>query len=132
MTLLIDTHVLLWALHEPARLSDRARGLLEDGSVQVLVSTVSAWEIAIKESLRKLLLPAPSRTWLAGAVANAGFDWLDIRLEDTLRVGDLPHHHHDPFDRLLVAQAMGRGLRLVSADHRMPLYNDQLTSAVIW
>jgi PIN domain nuclease of toxin-antitoxin system len=121
LRLLLDTHVLLCALSSPERLSPATASALAHPSNEVFVSAASAWEIAIKQSLKKLDLPAPAAAWLPNAVAQTGFTWIPITPEDALRVGKLPWHHRDPFDRLLVAQASG-GYTLVSRDARLSGY----------
>lgn len=121
MRLLLDTHVLLWALSETGRLSPDALSVIADPDNEVVVSAASAWEIAIKQSLGKIELPGPAEVWLPGAVSRTGFDWLPISAEDALRTRALPLHHRDPFDRMLVAQAQG-GYTLVSHDERLRPY----------
>ncbi|ANM30571.1 hypothetical protein ABI59_14790 [Acidobacteria bacterium Mor1] len=121
MRLLLDTHVLLWALAEPERLSPLATAALVSPQNAVLVSAVSAWEIAIKQSLNKIELPGPAETWLPAAIEQTGFGWLDIRPTDALRVRGLPWHHRDPFDRMLVAQA-GDDFTLVTHDKSFDAY----------
>jgi PIN domain nuclease of toxin-antitoxin system len=127
MRLLLDTHVLLWALSEPDRLSDAARTAVVDPDNEVLASVVSAWEIAIKQSLGKIALPGPAEAWLPVAAAATGIEWLPVQLEDALRVQCLPWHHRDPFDRLLVAQARA-GTTFVTHDRRLEPYG----VAVLW
>ncbi len=121
MKLLLDTHVLLWALGAPERLPDRVTEALTLAENEVLVSAVSAWEIAIKQSLAKLTLPAPAEDWLPDAVTRTGFAWLPVTSHDALRVRALPWHHRDPFDRLLAAQVAG-GTTLVTHDRSFEPY----------
>ena len=121
MKLLLDTHVLLWALSEPARLVDRVAAAIIDPENEVVVSAASAWEMAIKQSTGKLDLPGPAADWLPPEVARAGFDWIPVAPEEALAVGVLPQHHRDPFDRLLVAQA-SRGYVLVTHDEKLRAY----------
>ena len=115
MRLLLDTHVLLWALSDPARIPARASRAMIDPRNHVVASAVSAWEIAIKESLGKLRLPAPSDEWLLDAVAQSGFGWIDVDPEAAVGVRALPWHHRDPFARLLVSQTRA-GFTLVTQD----------------
>src|SRR5437762_1177148 len=103
MKLLLDTHVLLWSATEPERLSSEARAALEDGANDVLVSVVTAWEIAIKQSLGRLELVAPAEDWLPHVLKRSGFEVAELGLAAALRVRGLAWHHRDPFDRLLVA-----------------------------
>jgi PIN domain nuclease of toxin-antitoxin system len=119
--LLLDTHVLLWALAEPDRLSDSARRALEGGEHELVVSAASVWEIAIKQSLGKLELPGPVDSWLLDAVEELDATWLAIEPADAAAVARLPDHHRDPFDRMLVAQAQ-RGFTLVTHDRRLSAY----------
>jgi PIN domain nuclease of toxin-antitoxin system len=86
-----------------------------DQQNEVVVSAVSGWEIAIKQSLNKLTLPGPAETWLPDALRRSGLGWISVTFEDALRVRGLPWHHRDPFDRLLVAQAQG-GYTIVTHD----------------
>ncbi len=113
---LLDTHVVLWALTEPARLSPRAAGVLRRRDNRLFVSSASVWEIATKHRLGKL----PGADALVGALAAhlARFraEELPIRHVHALVAGSLPAEHRDPFDRMLAAQASVDGLTLVSAD----------------
>ena len=121
MRLLLDTHVLLWILGDRSRIGPRVEEEYIDPRNEVVVSAASAWEVAIKQSLGKLELPAPAETWLPDKVEGAGMDFIPVTAEDALRVRSLPWHHRDPFDRLLVAQAMG-GYTLVTHDRRLEPY----------
>ncbi len=121
MRLLLDTHVLLWALGDSSRIAPTVASALLDTGNDVIVSAVSAWEIAVKQSLGKLSLPGPAEVFLPHAVDNSGFDWINISHEDALRVRALPWHHRDPFDRMLIAQAMA-GLTLVTHDDKLRAY----------
>ncbi len=121
MRLLLDTHVLIWALAEPDRLSAAARRALGDPDNEVVVSAVSALEIAVKQSLGKILLPGPAESWLEPAVREVGFGVIPVSFQDAVRVRALPWHHRDPFDRLLVAQALG-GFTLCTHDEQLEAY----------
>jgi len=120
--LLLDTHALLWWLDGDARLSQPAQAALADPLRSVLVSAASAWEIATKHRLGKL----PGATEVArdvrGCVAGQGFGELPITIADVERAGRLPGPHRDPFDRMLIAQAQGRDLALVSNEDRFDGY----------
>jgi PIN domain nuclease of toxin-antitoxin system len=120
--LLLDTHVLLWAATDPGRLSAEARAVLEDGANDVFVSVVTAWEIAIKQSLAKLDLPRPAEQWLPDVLRRSGFEVAEVGLSAALRVRALPFHHRDPFDRLLVAHALEDGYTLVTHDDTLARY----------
>lgn len=119
MRLLLDTHVVLWALVDDPRLAVGARAAISDGRNQIFVSAVNAWEISIKRSLGKLRVPDD----LVEQVRRAGFEHLDITVAHALAVGDLPDHHRDPFDRMLVAQARAAGLMLVTRDAEIQRYD---------
>jgi PIN domain nuclease of toxin-antitoxin system len=113
---LLDTHTMLWFLWDDSRLSGSARSLIEDANNRKLVSIASCWEIAIKVGLGKLDLGEPSRSFLPREIARNNFELLPISLDHATMVEGLVAHHRDPFDRLLIAQAMVEGLSLVSAD----------------
>ncbi len=119
--LLLDTHVLLWALSDPGRIPAASAVAIADVDNEVAVSAVTGWEIAIKQSLGKLALPGPAESWLPGAVKKTGLDWIDITTDDALAVRGLPWHHRDPFDRLLVAQARA-GWTVVTHDAAFAAY----------
>ena len=116
--LLLDTHVLLWALEDSQALSVDARQSIADTRNEVFVSAVSIWEMAIKRSLGKLRAPDN----LADTVQEAGFAALPITLSHAEQAGMLPPHHRDPFDRMLVAQALAEGLVVVTDDAHIPKY----------
>ena len=124
MSLLLDTHVLLWALTNDPQLSDDARATIADGRTRVLVSSVSAWEITIKKALGKLRAPDD----LADQLRQQRFTPLDITVTHALAVGDLPPHHADPFDRMLVAQARTDRLTLVTHDPQILEYDVEVLS----
>ena len=112
MTLSLDTHVLLWSLSSPERLSQAARNAIEDPSNLVFVSAAVTWEIEIKVGLGKLRAPSD----LATQLAAANFQELPIAIAHTLAIKQLPNLHRDPFDRIMLAQAKAAGLTFVTAD----------------
>ncbi|MBA4062748.1 MAG: PIN domain nuclease [Isosphaera sp.] len=117
MTLLLDTHTFLWFCQDDPALSAAAKALLEDPANRKLLSLAACWEIAIKAGLGKLVgLTEPSGTYIPNALARTGFELFPIELAHVTAVEALPHHHRDPFDRLLVAQALVEGFPVVSAD----------------
>ena len=123
MRLLLDTHILLWALNDDPRLPVAARGWIEDPDNDVLFSAVNIWEIAIKASLRKPGFAA--RPDVVADMARAtGLTELAVRADAAARVASLPPHHRDPFDRLLVAQAMVETIRLVTVDPQLASYSE--------
>lgn len=123
MRLLLDTHVLIW-WDEGARLTARARSAIETAD-QVYVSAVSGWEIAIKASLGRL---SPRRT-VAEAVADSGFEELPLRLRHTETLLRLPALHRDPFDRMLIAQAVSDRLTIVTRDRAILAYDVESIAA---
>ncbi|PVC89296.1 PIN domain nuclease [Streptomyces sp. CS090A] len=118
MRLLLDTHVILWWLKDSDELSDQVKDLL-DTEPSVHLSAVSAWEIAIKQSLGKLDGPAD----LAERVRDSQFTALPITAGHGVRAGRLPALHRDPFDRILIAQAQIEGMTIVTRDQRIPQYD---------
>jgi PIN domain nuclease of toxin-antitoxin system len=126
MRLLLDTHILLWALDTPAQLDSGTRALLEDPANEVLFSAASIWEIAIKVRLGRADFPVRPEA-IAQAARDTGFTELPVHADAAARVADLPLHHRDPFDRLLVAQAMAEPMRLYTADPLLPPYSDLVT-----
>jgi PIN domain nuclease of toxin-antitoxin system len=115
---LVDTHALLWWLSDDAALSPAARETLADPANDPLVSAASVWEIAIKRSLGKLTAPDD----LPDLIFDEGFSWLPITALHAWQVRELPNHHRDPFDRLLVAQALSEQLPVITADTRFTDY----------
>jgi PIN domain nuclease of toxin-antitoxin system len=114
--LLLDTNVVLWALLGSSRVPATVRDAIRDPANEVFVSVVSAWEMAIKLSLGKLPVPPDLNTWLPEQLAQDGYAVLDATLRHVLTVEQLPRHHGDPFDRLLIAQAQVEGLTIVTGD----------------
>jgi PIN domain nuclease of toxin-antitoxin system len=118
MTFLLDTHVLLWWLENPRQLSRQAKKVIEDGRNHIYVSAAVAWEIAIKKSLGKLEAPDD----LDEMIDANRFSALPVTIAHALGVLALPDHHRDPFDRILIAQALHEGLRLVTRDQEIAKY----------
>lgn len=116
MRLLLDTHVLLWALRDPARLSTTARELIEDASVELLVSAASAWEIATKHRLGKLPDASPMVLSYSRSLDRLGAHEVPIESRHALAAGELEWDHRDPFDRMLAAQSILDGFPLVTSD----------------
>lgn len=129
MKLLLDTHVVLWSASDPDRLTAATRTALEDGTNDVLVSIVTAWEIAIKQSIGKLELARPAEQWLPDVLKRTGFEVAELSLSAALRVRALAWHHRDPFDRLLIAQALDQGYTIVSSDVAFEAYGVPLLRA---
>lgn len=126
MKLLLDTHILLWAVADPSRLSQRATDMLLDPSNMCISSAACVWEIAIKHARnagRPDDMPISGNTAILLA-ESAGFDVLHITPEHAAFVGDLPHFHRDPFDRLLIAQAKLEDHVLLTHDKTLAAYGD--------
>ena len=119
MNILLDTHVLIWALENNPTLSDLSRNSIINGSNQVFVSSVSVWEIGIKRNLGKLDTPDN----LLEEIQEHRFTPLHVNLEHAQLAGTLPNIHKDPFDRMLVAQAIIEKLTLVTRDELIPKYD---------
>lgn len=120
MRLLLDTHVFLWAVTDDARLGDAHRRTIAAAD-RAFVSAASIWEVAIKARLGKIDADADA---LAAAIEGSGFEELPVRAVHAAAVQRLPLHHADPFDRLLVAQALTEPLRLLTADRALAAYGD--------
>jgi len=116
MRVLVDTHVFLWWVEGDRALPAKARAALSDQDNECLLSLVSVWELAIKAGLGKLKLALPVQRYVVEHVAANGFRMLDIRMAHVGRVESLVPHHGDPFDRLLIAQALEEKLPVVTAD----------------
>ncbi|MFM9033531.1 MAG: type II toxin-antitoxin system VapC family toxin [Mycobacterium sp.] len=129
MTYLLDTHVMLWALSEPARLGRKARKIIEHPASQLVVSAASAWEIATKHRLGKL----PQADALLGAYSKhldrLGAIRLPVSEEHALLAGRLEWEHRDPFDRMLAAQSMVESLILVTGD---PIFSGCRSVQTLW
>ena len=119
MRLLLDTHILLWWLADDPALSKRARSLIANPESEVFVSAATAWEIAIKRAIGKLDFPADR---LSEILAEAGIAPLAVTVDHAILACDLPRHHGDPFDRMLVAQACLEGMTLISVDPLVRAY----------
>lgn len=128
MRVLLDTHTWLWWLSTPELLNDSARSILGDRQNQLVLSIASAWEIAIKVSIGKLELPGPMDAFMSEQIQLDAIDVLGIELRHILRVVTLPHYHRDPFDRMLIAQAMVESLPVLTADSLLRPYG----AALIW
>jgi PIN domain nuclease of toxin-antitoxin system len=121
MRLLLDTHTFLWFINANPQLSERAKSLLESDA-ELLLSTASLWEIAIKISIDKLTLARPYAVFIPQQLALNSIGELPIDLAHLALISTLPFHHRDPFDRLLIAQAMVESLAIVSADVAFDAY----------
>jgi PIN domain nuclease of toxin-antitoxin system len=123
MRILLDTDILLWALIEPKRLPREFRDQIEDGRNDVLFSSASIWEIAIKSKLKRRGLRF-SADQIAAAALKTGFEELPIHARAAARVASLAPHHRNPFDRLLIAQALEEPAHFFTADPGLKIYGD--------
>ena len=120
MRQLLDTHTFLWFVIGNPRITSKLRAQIEDN--ENLVSIVSVWEIAIKYNIGKLNLELPFNDFIDRQVISNGIQLLDIKLDHLKVLATLPLHHRDPFDRLLIAQAITEEIMLISADSVFSLY----------
>lgn len=118
MRVLLDTHILLWALSDDPRLSIKARKLIENAA-EIYVSAATFWEMAIKAGLGKLKVDLDE---IRECCLESGFIELPITSEHAIAVKDLEHHHKDPFDRLIAATAISEPMRLITADQQLAQY----------
>ena len=125
MNLLLDTHTFLWFWWADPQLSENAKNAIMEPSNRKLISTASCWEIAIKVSLKKLELGAPYRGFIRQHMQRNNFELLPLEDDHLASVVDLPFHHRDPFDRMLVAQAQWENLAIVSCDTQLDAYSVQ-------
>lgn len=122
MKVLLDTHVFIWAISDPSRLSSRALVIIQDLRNEVLLSIASAWEMAIKASIGKLTIRGPAIAFVQHQLASHGIGLLAIQLSHLERLEKIPLYHRDPFDRLLVAQCIEEGAILITVDPQLQLY----------
>lgn len=123
MKLLLDTHSFLWLLEEPERLSEKALAACKDPDHSLFLSTASLWEIQIERQTGKLKLKDPLDQIVQDRFSVGPFQWLPILASHVLNLSELPLIHHDPFDRIIMAQARCEGMRLVSSDGLMQKYS---------
>ncbi len=123
MRVLLDTHVWLWMLAAPERLSKKGRSIIIAAENELVLSAASTWEIAIKFALGKLQLPETPESYIPRLIARSAVTPLPVHVRHTLHVATLPTHHRDPFDRLLVAQAQLEDLPILTADASFRRYD---------
>jgi PIN domain nuclease of toxin-antitoxin system len=128
MTLLIDTHCWLWWLTETEKLQEAAIALLKNPDTTILLSSVSSWEIAIKYSIGKLSLPEPPERFIPSRMERDGIVSLPIQHSHTLKTATLPYYHKDPFDRLLIAQAIVEGIPIMTVDESFRQYDVEVVA----
>ena len=122
MNIIIDTHIFLWALSDPNKISDAKRSALEDLSNTIYVSAVSIAELMIKTSVEKLRIDFDP----VEMAKESGFVLLDFSAEAALLLKDMPFHHKDPFDRMLIAQSITGNYPIMTEDPKIALYNCQV------
>lgn len=119
MRLLLDTHTLIWGISEPEKLSKKTKELLSDVDNIILVSTASLWELQIKRSLNKIILPED----FIPQLQKNGYELLNISYKHIERLDEIPLIHRDPFDRMLIAQSMYENVPLITKDSEIAKYN---------
>ncbi len=125
MNLLLDTHVALWAITDSPKLAQKARELIQSPKTTVWISAASVWEIAIKHAIGRGDMPVASQDAMR-YFRESGYRFLAIETEHVVAVEDLATHHQDPFDRILVAQALVEPMRLMTHDPIVALYSDTI------
>jgi PIN domain nuclease of toxin-antitoxin system len=121
MKILLDTHAFLWLVTDAPELSETAKQVFLDKANEIVLSAVSGFEIAIKYSLGKLELSEPPEVFIKNRIFKNELSVLPVTLQHTLKLSDLPFHHRDPFDRLLITQAMTENLPILTRD---PLFSE--------
>ncbi len=122
MKLLLDTHAFIWWDEDPSRLGRAAHAACFDPTNELVLSAASVWEMQLKVMLGKLSLRKPLSQLIADQIQRNGLEILAINLEHILRLDTLPSHHKDPFDRMIVSQAVVEGWEIVSHDHAISQY----------
>ena len=122
MNIIADTHVFLWSLSEPSKLHELQRAEIEIPTNTIWLSSVSIAEIMIKASLGKLSFSLD----LLAAARDSGYEFLEYSAEDALPLRDLPFHHKDPFDRMIISQALTRGYSVMTNDEKFRSYSCKL------
>jgi PIN domain nuclease of toxin-antitoxin system len=125
MNILLDTHIALWAITDDPRLSNEARQIINNPQATVWVSVASVWEIAIKHALGRGDMPVSSQE-ASRYFLESGYRFLSIEARHTWAVESLPAHHQDPFDRLIVAQAISEPMRLLTRDPQVAQYGESI------
>ena len=125
MNYLLDTHTLLWITTEDSKLSENAKDLYLNNENEILLSMASIWELAIKSSINKISFDTTLEDYIEQHVRSNNIKILDIELSHVIRVENLPFHHRDPFDRLIIAQAIEEKLPIISKDNFFDKYDIQ-------
>ena len=122
MKILLDTHALLWIIMDDDRLSNVSREVFLDTNNSLYFSIISLWEICIKRSLNKLTLKDGWLQLIQKEMKNNSIQWLPVEINHCVKIGELPFLHRDPFDRMLIAQAMSENLSILTRDSRFSDY----------
>jgi PIN domain nuclease of toxin-antitoxin system len=123
MKFLLDSHVFIWLFAAPEKLGEKARSIIEAQDSELLLSAASIWELGVKHQLGKLSLPLPIEEYITSRAQDAGIGLLPISPIHCFRVTELPFHHKDPFDRMIVAQALTENLTVLTHDSILSEYN---------
>lgn len=126
MKYLLDTVVWLWSVSSVERIGDQGREILADGKSEIYLSCASSWEIAIKTQAGRCQLPEPPAQYVPKRLAEQGIKALSINQTHALKTYDLPLHHRDPFDRMIISQAIVEGMVILSSDHQFEKYAVEL------
>jgi PIN domain nuclease of toxin-antitoxin system len=119
---LLDTHAFLWWIEDDIRLSENAREVIINPDNEIIISVISTWEIIIKHSLGKLSLSEAPKDYIEEMLAVNEFTVLPIKLAHTFQIAELPNHHKDPFDRLLIAQSQIEQMPIITLDRQIIKY----------
>lgn len=128
MKFLLDTHAFLWWVIDDIQLSEHAKEIIGNSDNQIFLSAASGWEIAIKSRIGRLKLPRPIGGFIIEQMSENAIDNLSITMSHALQVSELPDHHRDPFDRLLISQAQIENMPILSVDPLIKKYDVE----VIW
>lgn len=126
MNYLIDTHIILWISSDSKRLSSKFKKLFHDEKNTFYISMASLWEMAIKMSLQKLVLPVSFQVFVKSEIINNGIEVINLKPEHIFNLLALPFHHRDPFDRMIIAQAITEKMTLISYDKEFRKYKAKL------
>lgn len=124
MSYLIDTHIFLWLLFEPKKVPLSKLKILQDGKNTVYISSISFWEISLKFSLGKLFLEGVTPEKLPSLAVQMGLEIIDATADELSCIHQLPNYHKDPFDRIIIHQAISRKITLVSVDGKFEAYKE--------
>ena len=128
MNFLIDTHIILWISSQHKNLGSKFKKKFQDENQNFFISVASIWEMAIKISLQKLILPVQLQEFVESEIINNGIQVLDIKPEHTYNLLSLPFHHRDPFDRIIISQAITEKMTLVTHDRQFKKYKAKIFS----